>query len=148
MMFAIDNSDMDEFAEKMQKAGKMVPGSIEQGMTEVVLMVESTTKKEYLSGPGPKLLMVGEGKTGGRLRSSITHKVRRKGVVVEGVVGTNVEYAPIHELGLTVNKISKKGKSFVAKYPARPFLSTSLKDHTADAERILGQKVFALITYD
>jgi len=147
MMLAIDHSDIDEFAQEMEKAGKLVPGSIEQGMTEATLLVEGTAKKDYLSGPRPKRLGVGKGKTGGRLRSSITHRVRRKGKVIEGVVGTNVEYAPIHELGLTVSKISKKGKSFVAKYPKRPFLSTSLKDHTADAERILGQKVFALITY-
>lgn len=44
----------------------------------------------------------------GRLRSSITHDVRGAGMLAQGIVGTNVIYARIHEYGGII--LPKKGK--------------------------------------
>ena len=52
-------------------------------------------KKNYLSGPRPDKL----GVVSGRLRSSVTSAVFTRGSDVEVEVGTNVAYAPAHELG-------------------------------------------------
>lgn len=64
-------------------------------------------------------------KRSGRLLGSITSKIRDK---FELVIGTNVEYAPQHEFGGAVNRISKLGKAFTANYPARPFLRPSIEN--------------------
>lgn len=52
-------------------------------------------KKDYLSGPRPERL----GVVTGRLRSSIASQVDQEGDNISVAVGTNVKYAPAHELG-------------------------------------------------
>lgn len=90
----------------------------------------------------------------GRLRRSITFVINGKGTnQVEGVVGTNVEYARIHELGFNgaVNvkahlrtikqawgkpiepkSVQVGGFSRQVNLPARSFLRTALNDMRAD----------------
>jgi phage gpG-like protein len=58
---------------------------------------EGFSKKDYLKGPRPHKLGVGTG----RLRSSIKDRVLRNGNDIEMVLGTNVRYAAIHELGFS-----------------------------------------------
>jgi len=98
-----------------------------------------------------------------RLRGSITKDVDIEGHDVVGRVGTNVEYARIHELGgsipaHTVYPVKKKalrfmidGKEVFAKYanipeikmPKRPYIAPSLKELRRKIQRILGQKFWS-----
>jgi phage gpG-like protein len=73
----------------------------------------------------------------GRLKSSINGTAQMVGNIVTGKVGTNVVYAPIHELGGVIRAKNspylrfKIGDRWVSKkevkIPARPFLSTGLQ---------------------
>ncbi len=65
----------------------------------------------------------------GRLKASITHNVSGKSVEV----GTNVEYAPTHQLGA---KKGQYGKNIPwGDVPARPFLPTEEGGLPSDMER-------------
>lgn len=99
----------------------------------------------------------------GRLRRSITFVVNGKGTDrVEGVVGTNVEYARIHEMGFSgaVNvkahlrtikqawgkpiepkQVQVGGYSRQVNFPARSFLRTALNDMRADVTAELNSAV-------
>lgn len=157
MYFTMDTSDVQKFTDDMEKAAALVPGSLEQGMTEVTLLVEGTAKSDYLRGPRPRRL----GVVSGALRNSLRHSVKRRGGVVEGRViagkgSKPLKYARIHEYGGVIVPKTKKSLRFKGKdgtyvftkrvvMPARPFLEPAFKDHHKDAEEILGQKVYALI---
>lgn len=86
----------------------------------------------------------------GRLRRSVTHRVSEQGSVITGIVGTNVEYARVHELGFKApvsvkaqlrqikeawGKPLKVAKNMYIKphtrqmdFPARSFLRSALRD--------------------
>lgn len=102
-------------------------------------------KKDYLSGPRPDKL----GVVTGRLRSSVAGRVNRDGPDVEVEIGTNVEYAAVHELGFrgtinvpahvrVVNKVfgrsvpattaSVRAHSRRVNLDARPFIRPAIAD--------------------
>lgn len=64
-----------------------------QAMRDSTLLVEADAKKGLVGYQGPEV----GGVNTGRLRASITPEVRKLGSVVEGVVGSNVQYAPFVE---------------------------------------------------
>jgi phage gpG-like protein len=98
---------------------------ISSSLTTGAILLSGWVKRNRLTGPRPNYLGVNTG----RLRASITFsKAQRSGNVYSARIGTNVVYAPIHEFGLTVNKISKRGKPFTATYPKRAFLGPALDD--------------------
>ena len=68
----------------------------------------------------------------GRLASSITHRVSIGPSGFEGQVGTNVEYAAIHEKG----GVTKKG----AVMPARPYLLAGVLKVKEDITRFLKEE--------
>jgi phage virion morphogenesis protein len=43
-------------------------------------------------------------------------------------VGTNVEYAGVHQFGASIARVSKKGKAYTIEIPARPFVGVSAED--------------------
>ena len=80
--------------------------AIEQAMKEAVLIVEADAKRNAPVDTG-------------RLRASITNEVRKiAGAVLEGRVGTNVDYARFVELGTSKEK-----------YPTQPYLRPALRNN-------------------
>jgi len=144
---------MKELQGKLDFAADHTRDEMQRGMKEATLLVAATAKRDYLSGPRPGRL----GVVTGRLRSSLSTEVRGLGANVQGVVGSNVKYARIHELGGTI--VPKKAKALKFFYPkaghwvsvksveipARPYLSTALRDKQKEIEAILGRRVFALM---
>lgn len=101
--------------------------------------VSSRSTEDYLSGPRPKKL----GRVSGDLARSVNYKVTGNRVVI----GSNLKYARIHELGGTIKAVNspflvfKIGKNWISKrsvvIPARPFLSPALKDSIPAARSII-----------
>jgi len=89
------------------------------------LKIESTAVNYYLSGPRPDHL----DRVWGRLAASINTQKKGKGAVS---VGTNVEYARIHEYGGTIQQDKR-----VIHMPARPFLRTAARDEKEDVDRYI-----------
>lgn len=58
----------------------------------------------------------------GKLRASLTPVVRSRGPLLQGVVGTNVKYGPVHEFG------SKRG------HRALEYMKTALKEVSAQVQ--------------
>lgn len=138
---------------KLDRAANKTRDEMQRGMKEATLLVAATAKKDYLSGPRPGRL----GVMTNRLRSSLATEVKGLGANIQGVVGTNVKYARIHELG---RKIEAKNVPYLKFFypkaghfvsvksvtiPPRPFLSTALRDERKEIEAILGRRVFALL---
>lgn len=96
-----------------------------KSLTTSAKIIQAWVMRNRLTGPRPQFL----GVRTNRLRSSITAaQAVRTGNEYIAKIGTNVTYAPIHEFGGTVSKISSKGKAFTAKYPKRAFLQPALED--------------------
>lgn len=124
----------EELAAKLDLVGAGFVLALQDGIGRAVLRVQSKVK-DKLSG---EVLQVRTG----RLRRSITQVVTTTGERVEGVVGTNVEYAAIHEYGFVGTetvaaslRTSKLGKVFGVqphtrdvKMPERSFIRSALKE--------------------
>ena len=83
------------------------------------LMLAGWVKQNRLSGPRPQFL----GVVTGRLRSSITAgEPEQSGNQYTEKIGTNVEYAAIHEFG------GLTGRNHTTLIPPRPFLEPALQD--------------------
>ena len=93
----------------------------------------------------------------GRLRRSINYRVTETGTGIEARVGTNVEYARIHEFGfkgtVNVREHMRKGKQAFkvrahtrrVNLPERSFLRSSLSDMRQDIDsriaRVVGRSI-------
>lgn len=89
------------------------------------LFLAGWSKENRLTGPRPQFL----GVVTGRLRSSITAaEPEKSGNDYSERIGTNVEYARLHEFGGIINKVSSKGKAFTQNYPERAFLRPAIED--------------------
>lgn len=132
------------------------PQATEQAMRAATLKVAATAKRDYLSGPRPDKL----GVVTGRLRNSIMTQVRGSGGTVQGIVGTSIIYAAIHEYGGTILPVSSDYLRFFFEkaghwvslkqvtIPARPFLSTALRDERPYIERLFMGPIFQLLKAD
>lgn len=60
------------------------------------------------------------------LYGSFVRRIRRRGMASHGTVGTPIEYAKTHELGLTIDYPSR-GISIT--FPKRPFMAPSIEDN-------------------
>lgn len=93
---------------------------IEKSLNQAALRLTGWIKKNRLTGPRPTYL----GVRSNRLRSSITAgKTRKVGNEFINTVGTNVEYASVHEFGSPARNIR-----------ARPFLKPALESRTNQLE--------------
>jgi phage gpG-like protein len=113
---------LKELQEKLGLA--VAQQTIEGPMEKSAYFLQAWSQKNRLSGPRPNIL----GVVTNRLRSSLSVSRSIKRGEFSFFIGTNVEYARQHEFGGTFNKISKKGKSFTATYPARPFLRPAIEN--------------------
>jgi len=125
-----------------------------KGMTKGMFEAEGTSKENYLTGPRPQKL----GVVSGRLRTSVKGRAKIKGKNVIGELGTNVEYAPQHELGLTVTipahqrRITQAfGKAITPKtinigahkatFPKKPLLEPAIEDEFQTIKKFLKDAV-------
>lgn len=142
--------------DELMRKTKELPASVSQAMrgffTKSSIKVEEKAKKRFV-GKGESW---GGGRPHvrtGRLRSSITHKVDPSPTPLWAIIGTNVEYAPIVELGARPHEIKPvrrkalrfevAGKEIFAKVvhhpgsPPHPFLGAGLEESKGDIDRYL-----------
>ena len=91
MNIAFDDKEVNKKLDKI--ISKLLPDAIRQGLEEACLIVESGAKKNCNVDDGV-------------LRSSITHEVENN----EGIIGTNVEYAPYYHEGTGIYAIEGNGR--------------------------------------
>lgn len=104
--------------------------ALESGMKGAVQMVVAQAKRNASGRPGPNV-------DTGRLRSSITGEVRRSGAELVGVVGTNVQYAPVLEFGFSGSvtvKAHSRNITQVFGHSIAP-LSVSVSSHSRKMNR-------------
>ncbi len=124
---------------KFKGRSRAAPRVIEQALTKFVIDLQRHVMEDKLSG---QVL----NRVTGTLRRSITQRVERNATWFLGIVGTNVEYARIHEYGgdVTVKAhlrtikqafgkplktpVTVNVQEYVAHYPERSFLRSALKD--------------------
>ena len=82
----------NRFCRIFRIATKTVPPSVFKTLDSWLFLVERGAKRR-LTGGNPLRVQ------SGRLRTSVTHIIYDRTPVIEGVVGTNVFYGIIHELG-------------------------------------------------
>ena len=122
-----------------------VQGACQVSMARLVMKLARKIKEEKLTG------QVLKNRTG-TLRRSISPRVAAMGMIIEGTVGTNIEYASIHEFGgkTAAHDIfpkrgralafNWKGKDMVLKHvhhpgsqmPERSFMRTALNEMTPE----------------
>ena len=83
---------VEKVAERFDKARNGIIPAMETQMYRIVARLNADVVKNKLSGQALKVRT-------GTLRRSITQQVRSDTAGVTGIVGTNVEYAAIHEYG-------------------------------------------------
>lgn len=121
-------------AKKLQTDEK----GLDDALYRAGLKIETTAVKYYLSGPRPDHL----DRQTGTLAASINTQRKGKWAVS---VGTNVEYARIHEYGGTIEQttgqVAAGGKVYdrkrVIHMPARPFLRTAARDEKEEIDQYL-----------
>lgn len=132
MIYDIKVEGLDKLIKKLGAA--TAQATIEGPMYRGALLFQGWSQEHrFVSGGGkssgkgsvqPNILT----SRSGRLRGSITVSRNIQREKFEFFIGTNVNYARIHEFGGLISRLSKRGKSFQANYPARPFLTPSLEN--------------------
>lgn len=129
------NTDFSQQSAKVQK-------EVKKSIGRLILKLLRKVKQDKLSG---QVLNVRTG----RLRRSINQRVTESDGRIVGLVGTNVEYAPPHELGFTgsvtvkehmrlikkawgrsINpkRVEVKSHSRAVKFPVNSFLQSALRE--------------------
>ena len=102
----IDIQDLEEVQKKMEQVVSDIDGEpMMKAIRIATLLVQSKAKKNLKAWKAPG----GQDNAGvdtGRLRASITPEVRNKSKVIQGIVGSNVEYAPYQEYGTRPHWVS------------------------------------------
>ena len=129
--------------------------NVEQSIGRLTLKLLTRVKVNKLSG---QVLNVRTG----RLRRSITYKVIKTPSRITGIVGTNVEYARIHELGfhgqvpvkahlreikkawgkdITPRTVEVRTHSRQVNLPAKSFLRSAMEEMTPEIIQTLQQSI-------
>jgi phage gpG-like protein len=133
---------LDKMPEKLRKVRIGIIARTKMMLEQIGEEIVSRSTEDYLSGPRPKKL----GRISGDLARSVGYKVRGNRVVI----GSNLRYARIHELG---GDIKPKGSGLLTfrlpngqwistdkvTIPDRPFLRPALRDSRAGARRIIAR---------
>jgi len=108
----IDIQDLEEVQKKMEQVVSDIDGEpMMKAIRIATLLVQSKAKKNLKAWKAPG----GQDNAGvdtGRLRASITPEVRNKSKVIQGIVGSNVEYACI--LGASTSIVTMEGSKRIA----------------------------------
>ncbi len=148
----IGEENLGKMAEFYRRAQLSTSARLQESTLKFLLRAEGVAKKRHLSGPRPENLQP----VTGRLRSSITSRVTARDKNIEGVLGTNVKYARLHELGGEIRVTDRMRKYFWArhkrtgdekwrnmaltkktafKFPARPFLQPAIEAEMPSFEK-------------
>ena len=84
----IDTSDIQDFAKALKKESSQLKTNLHQAMRSNALDVKTTAKR-----PGYVPYKTGN------LRRSITHKINVGSASISAIIGSNLDYAAIHEFG-------------------------------------------------
>lgn len=125
MKWKSDSSQLKRWKTGVDSRGKMIPKFMATAMGTGLEKIIATSQKKYLTGGTPLNVQSGV------LRSSLTYLVQIAGKIIRGIVGTDIWYGRVHELGLTVTT-----KNAVIKYPQRQFLAPAVKDEMKGVERL------------
>lgn len=101
-------------------------GEIQKGIGRIVLKLLTRVKAQKLSGQALNVRT-------GRLRRSITQRVEASANEISGIVGTNVDYAAIHEYGFKGPVTVKQHLRLVKQAFGRPLKSpvwSTVSTHT------------------
>lgn len=98
----------------LQRVEEAARGEIRAGIGRITLKLLTQVKSLKLSGQALNVRT-------GRLRRSITQRIEDSGPDISGIVGTNVEYAAIHEFGFKGN--------------------VSVKQHLRQVKQVFGRKL-------
>lgn len=127
----IATKGLEKLPERIKRFRVGIIAKVGQMLTLSGEHVVGESREHYLSGPRPDRL----GRVSGDLARSVTYRVQGSKVII----GTNLAYARIHELGGTIKPVKAKRLVFrlaggefrsakEVKIPARPFLRTALGD--------------------
>jgi len=136
-----------ELAAKFQKAARHAPSAFERSMQKALILIQNSVKRN-LTGGHPLHVR------SGRLRNSIQREMRKRGIHLEGAVGSNLIYAPIHEYGAT---IYAKGPAMIFKYkgnwyhvkkvvePKRPYIEPAFTSNRERVNQMFGRDMSGLL---
>lgn len=140
-MIYVETPNADRLETDLNITRSRLLASIKREMTGIATDLSGDVKAEKLSG---QVLNV----RSGRLRRSINYKIKTSDTGVEATVGTNVEYARVHEFGFKGSVVvrehlrtAKSGfRSMVRSHsrnvnlPQRSFLRSSLLEMKGEIE--------------
>jgi HK97 gp10 family phage protein len=136
-----------ELVAKLKAAQKRIPTKIEQAMWKSVYAIQRDAKLN-VTGGNPLHVQ------SGRLRTSIAADVSTTGGV-EGRIGTNVIYGPVHEDGATIRAKAASYMIFeidghVVKVPKvviprRPWLEPAMDKNRSKISEIFGREMSVAI---
>lgn len=120
--------NLKRVADKVFRAPDEIAVQLESAAKVFMFEAEGRSKKDYLTGPRPQKL----GVVTGRLRASIASRVQRQGDTIDAILGTNVRYARVHELGFSGNENVKTHQRVVKKAFGRSIspVSSTVRAHT------------------
>lgn len=105
-------------------------GEIQKGIGRIALKLLVRVKAQKLSGQALNVRT-------GRLRRSITQRIEASADEISGIVGTNVDYAAVHEYGFKGAVSVKQHLRLVKEAFGRPLKSpvwSTVRSHSRDVE--------------
>lgn len=141
MKFDVEIEGAEQTQRAIDSVRRGISGAVRDAITRAAIDLTRWVKERKLSD---QILRVQTG----RLRRSITYRIETDGDRTEGLVGTNVRYGRVHELGFRgrVNvraharnvkgqKVAVRAHSRQMDIPKRPFLRPSLQERWPVYER-------------
>lgn len=149
-MIEVTVPNRDQLERDLNVTRAKMLGDLKKEITRIAIEVTAHVKDQKLSGQALKV-------RSGRLRRSINYKVSESDTNIEATVGTNVEYARVHEFGFkgTVGvreymrgkkeKFKVRAHSRRVNLPERSFLRSALDDKRRDIDSriaaVVGQAI-------
>lgn len=147
-MIALEVTGDRELRFRFESMGERIRAALKQSMLRAMFGLQAHVQGEKLSG---QVLNVRTG----RLRASITSRVTETPTAVTGIVGTNVEYAGVHEFGFSGSQnvaaftrrtpsgrlANVRAFTRQVSLPERSFLRSSLRDQASEIRDELAKGV-------
>ena len=120
MTVEIEIQGIEEVSRKMDQMAEDIQGTpMEMGMRDATMLV---TRQARINAPVDT----------GRLRASIAPEVRQQGRTVQGIVGSNVRYAPFQEYGTD-------------RTPGKRYLQRAFEDNIEKIKALIGDVVARIV---
>ena len=136
--------DLDKQSlENVKKFPERFTKGLLSGFRKAMYMLEAETKKGFGQSGNLKVRT-------GRLRNSIKTEIDVNNNGLEGIIGTNVIYAPVHEFGARIRPVrasilrfEERGIKFAKEVniPSRPFLKPVIDANKSKIEGIIQKEI-------